>query len=146
MLGGQANDGPGDTHSPVGAVRAFLNALRDKDRDKLAEATALRAQREAASSKNQDLFGKIIDMSISDAELETLAKKFEGYRVAGENAAKTTKSLGVFVDRQSEYGDVHRITLTVRQEKKGWGVLDFSSPLLFKAMTGNQRRSTGSRR
>jgi hypothetical protein len=144
-IGNQADNGPADTHSPDGAVRAFLNALRAKDRDKLAEATALRAQREAATSKNQDLFGRIIDMSISDAELDDLSKKFEGFRVAGENAAKTTATLGVYVDRQTEHGDLQRITLTVRKEKKGWGVMDFGSPTLFKAMSGNQRRPTGRR-
>ena len=55
---GQQDNGRADTHSPDGAVRAFLNALRDKDRDRLAEATALRSQTEASTEKKKELFGK----------------------------------------------------------------------------------------
>jgi hypothetical protein len=140
--GNQADNGPADIHSPTGAVRAFLNALHAKDRDKLAEATALRSQTEATSTKNKELFAKIVDMSISDSEIDDLAKKFEGFRVAGENAVKTTGKLGVYIDRQTEHGDTQRVTLTVRKEKKGWGVMDVSSPTLFKAMTGRPQRKT----
>ena len=46
----QAQDnGPANTRTPEGAVRAFLNALQAKDKDRLAEATALRAQNEAST-------------------------------------------------------------------------------------------------
>src|SRR5208337_2800225 len=54
--GGPGQDnGPADTRTPEGAVRAFLNALQAKDRDRLAEATALRAQTEASTDKTKEL-------------------------------------------------------------------------------------------
>ncbi len=45
---------PADFHSPEGAVKAFLSALKAKDADRLNEATALRAQPEASSTRNRD--------------------------------------------------------------------------------------------
>jgi len=134
--GGLAQDnGPADTRSPQGAVRAFLNALQAKDRDRLAEATALRAQTEASTDKTKELFGKIVDMSISDAEIDDLAKKLQGFRLSGENAPKSTGRLGIYIDKPTQEGSVLRVTLTVRKEKKGWGVMDMSSnPIEFRPM------------
>ncbi len=144
---GQQDNGRADTHSPDGAVRAFLNALKDKDRDRLAEATALRSQTEASTEKKKELFGKLVDMSISDSELDDMAKTLDGYKVAGENAAKSTKSLGVIIRKTQENGDFLSRTVTVRKEKKGWGVLDMSEAHLFKSMRMQpvRRNTTGGR-
>ncbi len=146
--GGLAQDnGPADTRSPQGAVRAFLNALQAKDRDRLAEATALRSQTEASTEKMKELFGKIVDMSISDAKIDDLAKKLQGFQVAGENAVKSTGRLGIYLDKPTDEGSVLRFTLTVRKEKKGWGVMDMSSkPIEFKPMGNmNPRRKASGR-
>jgi hypothetical protein len=122
-----------------------LNALQAKDRDRLAEATALRAQNEASTEKVKELFGKIVDQSISDAEIDDLAKKLQGFHIAGENAPKTTGRLGIYVDKHTDEGSVLRLTLTVRKEKKGWGVMDVSShPLEFKPMGNMNQRRKGS--
>jgi hypothetical protein len=127
-------------------VRAFLNALQAKDRDRLAEATALRSQTEASTEKTKELFGRIVDLSISDAEIDDLAKKLQGFYIAGENAPKSTGRLGIYIDKPTAEGSVLRFTLTVRKEKKGWGVMDMSSnPIEFKPM-GNmnlRRRASG---
>jgi len=141
------DNGPADTRSPEGAVRAFLNALQAKDRDRLAEATALRSQTEASTEKMKELFGKIVDMSISDAKIDDLAKKLQGFQVAGENAVKSTGRLGIYLDKPTAEGSVLRFTLTVRKEKKGWGVMDMSSkPIEFKPMGNmNQRRKASGR-
>jgi hypothetical protein len=139
---GQVQDnGPVDTHSPGGAVRTFLNALQAKDRDRLAEATALHSQTDASTPKTRDLFAKVVDMSISDAEIGDLAKKLEGFHVAGENAVKSTGRLGIYADKPTEDGGVIRVTFTVRKEKKGWGVMDISGRTEFKGMGNmNQRK------
>jgi hypothetical protein len=80
-------------------------------------------------------------MSISDAEIDDLAKKLEGVHVAGENAVKSTGRLGIYVDKPTEDGGSLRVTLTVRKEKKGWGVMDISRPTEFKGMGNmNQRK------
>ena len=42
------------------------------------EATAIRAPKEAANAKIQDLFSKVVDESISDSELDTIAKQVLG--------------------------------------------------------------------
>ena len=141
------DNGPADTRSPEGAVRAFLNALQAKDRDRLAEATALRSQTEASTEKMKELFGKIVDMSISDAEIDDLAKKLQGFYVAGENAVKSTGRQGIYIDKLTAEGSVLRVTMTVRKEKKGWGVMDMSSkPIEFKPMGHvNQRRKASGR-
>ncbi|MGZ3355630.1 MAG: hypothetical protein ACXVBO_12345 [Isosphaeraceae bacterium] len=141
------DNGPADTRSPEGAVRAFLNALQTKDRDHLAEATALRSQTEASTDKTKELFGRIVDLSISDAEIDDLAKKLQGFHIAGENAPKSTGRLGIYIDKPTAEGSVLRVTLTVRKEKKGWGVMDMSSnPIEFKPMGNmNQRRKASGR-
>jgi len=144
---GQQDNGPADTHSPDGAVRAFLNALRDKDRDRLAEATALRSQTEASTEKKKELFAKVVDTSISDSELDEMAKTLDGYKVAGENAAKSTGKLGIIIRKTQENGDTVSRTVTVRREKKGWGVMDMTEPTLFKSMQmrNTRRGATGGR-
>ena len=141
------DNGPADTRSPEGAVRTFLNALQAKDRDRLAEATALRSQTEASTDKTKELFGRIVDLSISDAEIDDLAKKLRGFHIAGENAPKSTGRLGIYIDKPTAEGSVLRVTLTVRKEKKGWGVMDMSSnPIEFKPMGNmNQRRKASGR-
>ncbi len=145
--GGTAEDnGPANTNTPVGAVRAFLNALKAKDRDRLAEATALRSQTEASSTRNRELFAKIVDMSISDAELDDIAKKLEGFHVSGENAVKSTGRQGVFIDKPNEKGGMVRRTLMVRKEKKGWGVMDVSGPTEFTGSGNANRRRQASGR
>ena len=93
------DDRPADFHSPQGAVKAFLSALKAKDLDRLNEATALRAQREASSAKNQELFKKIFDLSLSDSELDELAKKLDGYTIAGENPPKSTGRVDVILQK-----------------------------------------------
>ena len=145
--GGQGQDnGPADVHTPEGAVRAFLNALQAKDRDRLAEATALHSQTEATTEKNKELFGKIVDLSISDAEMDDLAKKLHGYRIGGENAAKRRAGWASTSTRRTDEGSMLRLTLTVRKEKKGWGVMDMTNnPLEFKPM-GNMNQEESRRR
>jgi hypothetical protein len=94
MGGAGADNGPADTRSPEGAVRAFLKALKAKDRDALAEATAQRAASDSpleTTSTHKELFGKILDNSISDAELDDLASKLDGFQITAKNPPNTTK-------------------------------------------------------
>jgi hypothetical protein len=139
---GGGNDKPPDFRSPRGAVQAFLDALEDRDLDRLTEATALRAQTEA-SNKNKELFKRIFDSTLSESELNDLANRLEGYTVASENQAKSTGKLDVVlmkVNRPANQassgvmggGASYRLRITVRREKKGWGVCDISTPTEFK--------------
>jgi hypothetical protein len=130
--GGQVDSSPADFHTPEGAVRSFLNALKAKDLDRLNESTALRASREAGSTKNQELFQKIIDLNLSDSELDDIAKKLDGFAVAGENPPKSTGRVDVVIQKASDRGGYIRRKVTVRHEKKGWGVLDIGAAQVFK--------------
>lgn len=142
-IGGPGGDhGPADFSTPEGAVRAFLSAVKAKDPDRIAEATALRAQSEASSDRNKEFFGKILDFSLSDTELDDLAKMFEGYQIAGVNQVKSTGRLGIYLQKSNDKGGFVRRTLTVRKEKKGWGVMDVSRETEFKG-SGNQPRRSG---
>jgi hypothetical protein len=129
-----------------------LQALRAKDRSRLAEATALRSQNVAGPggeapppTKKQELFAKILDESISDTELDDLAKQLDGFQVAGENAAKSTGSLGIIIHKPTDDGGYLSRVLTVRRERKGWGVMDVSRETVFKGMTGQRRRQSAGR-
>jgi hypothetical protein len=131
------DEGPADTTSPLGAVRTFLNALKAKDADRLSEATAQRAASEA-SGKNQETFDKILKVSLSETELDDLAKKLEGYQIAGENPQKSTGRIDVVVQKNGENGSYYRRKITARREKKGWGVLDISGEQRFAGMGGRR--------
>jgi hypothetical protein len=135
-----------DFTRPTGAVRAFLNALKAKDLDRLNESTALRASREAGSAKNRELFAKISDLTLSDSELDELAKKLEGYNVAGENPMRTTGRIDVVLQKPGEGGTYYRRRVTARREHKGWGVLDISAETEFKPPGMRFPARTGKRR
>jgi hypothetical protein len=122
---------PADFSSPEGAVKAFLSALKAKDLDRLNEATALRAQRDA-SAKNRDLFKKIFDLTLSDSDLDDLARKLDGYNISGENPPTSTGRLDIIVSKSIDGGGYLTRKVTVRHEKKGWGVLDIAAPHEFK--------------
>lgn len=135
----QVNNEPVDLHTPEGAVKAFLNALKTKDMDRLNESTALRAQTEA-SSKNQELFRKIFDLTLSDSELDELATKLEGYTIFSENPPKSTGRVDVIIRKAGENGAYYLRKVTVRHEKKGWGVLDVAGAQEFKSLNMQPRR------
>ena len=137
---GGANDAPADFHTPEGAVTAFLNALKARDVDRLNESTALRAHVEASSARNRELFQKIFDLSLSDSELADLATKLEGYTIASENPPKSTARVDVILQKRGDAGNTFQRTVTVRHEKKGWGVLDVSGAREFKALNAMPRR------
>jgi hypothetical protein len=137
--GSRADDGPADFHTPEGAVKAFLSALKAKDQDRLNEATALRAQLEA-SAKNQPIFKKIFDLSLSDSEIDDIAKKLDGYQIASENPPKSTGRVEVVLQKAGHNGGYFRRKVTVRHEKKGWGVLDIGGEQVFKPLYGTPKR------
>jgi hypothetical protein len=138
--GGGANNvdqGPADTSSARGAVRTFLSALKAKDADRLSEATAQRAATDS-SAKNRETFTKILEVSLSDSELDGLAKSLDGYQIAGENPPKSTGKIDVVIQKSGDNGGYSRRRVTARREKKGWGVLDISPEQRFPGMGGRR--------
>jgi hypothetical protein len=126
------NDKPADFSKPEGAVEAFLSALKARDLDRLAEATALRARTEA-SAKNLERFKRIYDGSLSESELDDIAKALEGYQIASYNPPKSTGRIQFVLRKQGTNNSWSQRVVTVRHERKGWGVLDISGESVFKS-------------
>jgi hypothetical protein len=124
---------PANFHTPEGAVTAFLNALKAHDLDRLTEATAIHAQVEARA-KNQDMFKRIYDGSLSDEELDNLAKALEGYTLSGNNPPKSSGRIDMIVGKRGQNSYITRL-ITVRHEKRGWLVCDISGPAEIKNPT-----------
>jgi hypothetical protein len=139
-----ADDGPVNVNTPEGAVRGFLSALKAKNADRLSEATALRAARDSAG-KNQDIFDKIIKVTISDSELDDLAKKLDGYQISGENPQTSTGKVDIIVMKAGDNGSRLQRKITARREKKGWGVLDIGPEHEFRPLGNMGRRRTPSK-
>ena len=88
---------------------------------------------EATSSKNREIFGKILEVSLSDSEIDDLAKKLEGYQITGENPPRSTAKVDVVIQKSGQNGSYLRRRVTARHEKKGWGVLDISPRAGFQS-------------
>jgi hypothetical protein len=132
--GGGASDKEPDFHDPRKAVQAFLDAVKAKDLDRLTEATALHAQQEASSAKNRDIFKRIYDGSLSEAELDDIASKLDGYSIMSENPPKSSGRLQIIIGKTDKAKNNARITrlITVRHEKGGWKVMDVSGESVYK--------------
>ena len=50
------------------------------------------------------MFAKILEVSLSDSELDDLAKKLEGYQIAGENPPKSTGRVDVVIQKSGDNG------------------------------------------
>ncbi len=99
-------------------------------------------QVEAASSKSRELFKKIFDLSLSETELGELAEALDGFNISTENPPKSTAKVEVILQKPATTGAYTKRKVTVRHEKKGWGVLDIAGPMEFKSI-GVIRRNTG---
>lgn len=134
LMGG---GGPGGSsaapnfHTPAGAVTAFLNALKARDKDQLKEATALRAPTEAVE-KHRKIFSEIIDGSISDDDLDNIAKSFDGFKIGMTLNAKSTRRIGVTIIKRTSGSGYLQRTVQARHEKEGWKVVDIDQLLNFK--------------
>ncbi len=142
--GDRDDDGPVNVNTPEGAVKSFLSALKARNADRLSESTALRAARDSAG-KNQEMFDKIIKVTISDSELDDLAKKMEGYQIAGENPQTSTGRVDVVVQKSGQNGTYYKRKITARREKKGWGVLDIGPEQPFRPLGAVRRPKMPSR-
>jgi hypothetical protein len=110
---------------------SFLGALRAKDAEALAEATALHAPTEA-SAHYQKAFTAIVEQSLAPEDFDEIAKKFEGMTIVGQNQAKSSGRLGIIVGKTGQKGEYLTRTITVRKEKLGWKVADISGQREFE--------------
>jgi hypothetical protein len=117
------NDRPNFMYPATGAM-SFLNALKAKDPERLAQTIALHVDtNELSDAKHRKSMVAILNKSLPDNELNALAKSLEGFQVAGTNAPKDSGHLGVMIQKM-QGKDLLRRTLMMRKEKGGWKVLD----------------------
>ncbi len=107
---------------PNTGAMAFLAAIKEKDLNKIAQATALRA---ATESKNQKLFQLILAQELAQEDLDELSKKLSGFTYAGQNQPKESGKIGIIVSKMQGKSTLRR-TITMRHEKYGWKVQDIS--------------------
>jgi hypothetical protein len=131
--GGGVGNFKEDFHTPFGAVTVFLKALRAKDAEKLMKATALRAPRES-KGKNQSLFTKILEQSMTEDELSELANKYQGYNISGNNTPKSTGRFTIILSKRGQKGETYVRTIETRHEKEGWKVVDLGGEGKIPAM------------
>ncbi len=135
---GGGNSGPGsakepDYDSPYAGANTFLDALDKKDTRVLAEAVAIRSEFEAETTFKRNLFKAIREESLATSDLDQLAELFKDMKIVSRNTPKSTGSLGVIVGKMDKEKYEYRTrTLTMRHEKLGWKVQDFSGPRVQK--------------
>jgi len=134
MGGGGGPEAKRDYRTPFKAVESFLSALKDKNPEELAEATAKRAPHEATGAKNQALFASILDEVLTEDDLNDLANKLQGYTIIGNNSPKSTGQFTVILGKTGENGSMLRRTVRTRHEKAGWKVVDISGVGEIKRM------------
>jgi len=134
MGGGGGPSSKRDYRNPFKAVESFLNALKEKNPEELAEATAKRAPHEATGAKNQALFASILDEVLTEDDLNDLANKLQGYTIIGNNTPKSTGQFTVILGKTGENGSTLRRTIRTRREKAGWKVVDISGVGEIKRM------------
>ncbi len=131
-------------NNPNTAVMAFLAALKAKDKDRLAQCTALHAPTEA-DEKHRKIFAAILDESISDDELDEMAKTLNGYQFSGLVPPTSTGRWSVLISKMDGRDRLQRTVLT-RKEKEGWKVMDVDRAMEFKFIQMPVRGRGGRRR
>jgi hypothetical protein len=141
--GGNDSNQPANYTTPMLGASTFLNAVKSKNKDRIADATALHAQREAHSAALQKLFTQVLDLSVSDEQVDELAKALSGYVIQSLDMATSTGRQKVVLGKSNGSNGQFRRTLTMRHEAKGWKVCDISgaSEIQGFGMPGIRRRT-----
>jgi hypothetical protein len=137
--GGTASTGP-DFSSPFKGAQSFLDAVKAKNLDQVADAVALRSV--TISGKNKDrYFQPLLERSAGPEVLDELATLFDGMSISGRNDPRSTGEMGVILSKTDEKQGYMNITLKMRKEKAGWKVIDFSNPRVLGRMGGPPRQN-----
>jgi hypothetical protein len=121
---------------PITGATTFLNAVKSKNKDRIADATALHAPKEAHNAATQKLFSQIVDLSVSDSQVDDLAKALQGYRITGVDMATSSGRQKVVLGKTNGQNGQFRRTLTMRHEAKGWKVADISGQSEIQGFRG----------
>ena len=129
--------------------------MKAKDVQKLADATAKHAEFES-SSNHRVLMKSILDASVNQADLDDLARSFDGMKVEGIGTRKSSGMVNVVVSKtervvvkssttnsNQNISNYMNRTLYLRKEADGWKVQDFGA-LRRPANSRAARESKGS--
>ena len=133
--GGRGGDGGGtladsDFTTETKGAESFLSALKSKDPEKLAEATAKHAEFEA-TNEHKPIFKDILAKSASAEDLDKLARDLSGMQVVSASR-KSSGTASVVVGKEEETSRTTR-ALIVRKEKDGWKVQDYGPRVIAKS-------------
>jgi hypothetical protein len=143
---GGGNTAPPNFTTPMTGVTSFINAVRSKDRDQIAEATALRAPQEATKDSMKKLFTMILDGSVDDETIADLSKAFEGFQIVDHNEPRSSGKYGIILGKSNGKGGQFRRTVTLRKEAKGWKVCDITGQSELEAYFSRGMTKKGPRR
>ena len=132
--GGSGTLAASDFTTEIKGAESFLSALASKDPKRLAEATAKRAEFEAAND-HKPVFKDILAEAASAEDLDKLARLFAGMKVVSASR-KSSGTASVVVGKQEETSSTTR-SLIVRKEKDGWKVQDFGRQYVAKSPSMN---------
>ena len=138
--GGVGGEVKHDYKTPVSGATTFLSAVKSRKVEDVAQALAKRSEYEA-EVKKQGMFKEILHNENKNAAeyVGQLAGEFEGMSVQSMNDFKSSASVKVVVGKKTKTSSIHR-TLTMRYEKDGWKVQDYSRAMEMKnAVMGNNR-------
>ena len=134
--GGNDVNAPANYSTPIAGAATFLSAVKSKNKDRIADATALHAQKEANSVTMQKLFSQIVELSVSDEQIDGLAKALNGYSITGLDPALSSGKQKVVLAKSNGMNGQFRRTLTMRHEAKGWKVDDISGQSEIQGFRG----------
>lgn len=132
--GGADTNAPPNYMYPITGATTFLNAVKAKNKDRIADATALHAPKEAHNVAMQKLFSQIVDLSVSDAQVDDLAKALQGYTIMGTDLSVSSGRQKVVLGKSNGSNGQFRRTITMRREAKGWKVCDISGQSEIQGM------------
>jgi hypothetical protein len=125
-VGGGTSAGP-DFSSPFKGAQSFLDAVKSKDLDLVADAVALRSVTQGSAKNKTKYFQPLLERSAGPEVLDELATLFDGMTIEGRNDPRSTGEMGVILSKSDEKQGYMNITLQMRKEKAGWKVIDFSN-------------------
>lgn len=142
----QPDSGPGgaglgktnDFSDPAKAVESFLEAVKSKNAELLAETLSRRAPTEAKSAAIKKYMSGALEKTLKSTDLDDMATAFADYKVEGFSVSKSSGSVNVTIGRikkltgKNDRSDYERRIMRVHRDgKAGWKVVDFGNKIVL---------------
>ena len=129
------DNSPADFHSPDGRRQGVPERTQSQRPRPSQRSHCTSRSSRGERRKNQELFKKIFDLSLSDSELDRSGQ--EALKATSRRREPCPRALdasrsSLQKPNKNSNGGYFRRKVTVRHEKKGWGVLDIAGAMEFK--------------